>query len=100
MCKTGHKVLIGVEDFLGLLLLVGGAVVLFTTHSPPPEGNSNAPWIDYILGVGLLAVAVLLLCAARHLYRTSSIFLPLHVAPVVAYFAVVGLFSWLTRYAA
>ncbi|WP_394695788.1 hypothetical protein [Pseudoxanthomonas japonensis] len=81
MLPIFKKLVIGVEDLLGVVMLGMAAVGLATTIWTPPEGGPSAAF-GYLISFGTFAVAVLFLMAAMHLHKTQSFSIKLHVAPL------------------
>ena len=84
MSATGRRLIVGVEDLLGVIALGMVLVGLVTTWSPPPEAaRGPSPAFGYIVTSAFLSASVLFFLAARHLHKTGQ-FSPIrHAAPIM-----------------
>ena len=98
MSATARKLIVGVEDLLGLATLGMALVGAVTTWSPPPEAAGGPPPVfGYVVTFALLSASVLFFIAARHLHKTGQ-FSPIrHTVPIVCVL-LVPLFGFLSAH--
>lgn len=83
MPTTLRKLIVGLEDLLGVIALGLALMGAVTTWWPPPEAAGGPPALGYALTAVFLSASVLFLLAARHVHQTGR-FSPLrHAAPIL-----------------
>ena len=98
MSATARKLIVGVEDLLGVIALGMALVGAATTLAPPPEAAGGPPTVlGYIVTCAFLLASVLFFLAARHLHKTGQ-FSPIrHAVPIVCVL-LVPLFGFLSAH--
>lgn len=83
MPATLRKLIVGLEDLLGVIALGLALMGAVTTWWPPPEAAGGPRALGYVLTAVFLSASVLFLLAARHVQQTGR-FSPLrHAAPIL-----------------
>jgi hypothetical protein len=78
--KLRNRLLVGVEDVLGVACLGLAGAVWVQALWPSPETHDLSPWIATLIGAVFMVAALLLFAAAHHLHRTRAIAPRLHLA--------------------
>ena len=94
MYATARKLIVGVEDLLGVIALGMALAGAATTWSPPPEAPPS-PAFGYLATSAFLSASVLFFLAARHLHETGRFSLIRHALPIVCVL-LVPLFGFLS----
>lgn len=84
MPTTLRKLIVGLEDLLGVIALGLALMGAVTTWWPPPEaGGGPPPALGYVVTAVFFSASVLFLLAARHVHQTGR-FSPIrHAAPIL-----------------